>query len=88
MENAGVRAAGVTTAVTACRLYHLPFVKLEEIEKKDPVLVLTLYKMMANLMAHREETTIEQLSTLSSILNATSHSKPVLPPRSLASSFQ
>lgn len=73
----GHRGSGVIVAVTQCRLYHLPFVKLEQIEKDNPALVLALYKMMANLMAHREEATIEQLSTLNSIMSSPAHSKPI-----------
>jgi CRP-like cAMP-binding protein len=73
----GVRASGITVAVTQCRLYHLSFAKLEEIEKEDPALVLRLYKLMTHLRAHREEATIEQLSTLSNIMSSPAHSKPI-----------
>jgi len=69
--------SGIISAVEECRLYHLPSVQLDKIEQEDPALVLCLYKMMANLMAYREEATIEQLSTLNSIMSSPAHSKPI-----------
>ena len=78
VENAsGVRPSGVTAAVTRCRLHHLPFNKLEEIEKEQPVLALNLYKMLSHLLAHREQITIEQLTTLHNIMSSPAHSKPL-----------
>jgi len=78
VENAsGMRRSGVTIAVTRCHLHHLPFHRLEEIEKDNPVLVLRLYKMLSHLMAYREEFTIEQLSTLHNIMSSPAHSKPI-----------
>mmetsp|Transcript_5493 Transcript_5493/g.11249 ORF Transcript_5493/g.11249 Transcript_5493/m.11249 type:complete len:1101 (-) Transcript_5493:2-3304(-) len=38
-------------AVSKCELHYISYEKLEEIEKTDPVLVLTLYKLLASLMA-------------------------------------
>jgi CRP-like cAMP-binding protein len=77
-ENAsGLRPAGVTIAVTHCRLHHLPFDRLEQLEKEQPILVLRLYKMLSHLMARKEEITIEHLSTLHSIMGAPAHSKPI-----------
>ena len=73
----GVRPSGVTAAVTRCRLHHLPFNKLEEIEKEQPVLALNLYKMLSHLLAHREQITIEQLTTLHNIMSSPAHSKPL-----------
>jgi len=73
----GHRRSGITSAVTQCRLHHLPFFRLEQIEKDDPALVLSLYKAMAYLMASSQEATIEQLSTLNSIMSSPAHSKPI-----------
>ena len=78
LENAsGIRPIGATIAVTHCCLYHLPFSKLEELEKSDPTLVIELYKMLSNLMARKEEITIQHLSTLHNIMSSPAHSKPV-----------
>lgn len=78
VENAsGSRPPGVVTAVTRCRLHHLPFTKLQEIEESNPILVLRLYKMLSYLMARKEEITTEQLSTLHTIMSSPAHSKPV-----------
>lgn len=73
----GMAREGVHIAVTDCRLHHLPFQKLEEMEKDNPILVLTLYKMLSHLMARRQEITIEQLATFHSIMSSPAHSKPV-----------
>ena len=73
----GLRNAGVHVAVTNCRLHHLPFQKLEEMEKEHPYLILNLYKMLSHLMARRQEITIEQLATFHSIMSSPAHSKPV-----------
>ena len=78
LENAsGVRPAGATIAVTQCCLYHLPFSKLEDLETSNPMLVIELYKMLSNLMARKEEITIQHLSTLHNIMSSPAHSKPV-----------
>ena len=78
IENAsGVRPQGVTIAVTQCRLHHLPFSKLAELEDKNPLLVLKLYKMLSHLMARKEEITVGHLSTLHTIMSSPAHSKPV-----------
>ena len=74
---ANVQSYGITIAVTKCRLHHLPVHTLEMIEKEDPALVLTLYKLMTHLRAYREEATIEQLTTLNNIMTSPVHSKPI-----------
>ena len=78
LENAsGIRPPGATIAVTDCKLHHLPFSKLLELEKEDPTLVIELYKMLSHLMARKEEITIQHLSTLHNIMSSPAHSKPV-----------
>lgn len=57
-------------AVDECKLHHLPFSKIEEVEEEDPGLVLELYKLFSYLMAERQEATIGQLSTLHSIMSS------------------
>ncbi|CAJ1939327.1 unnamed protein product [Cylindrotheca closterium] len=75
LENAsGTQSPGIFTAMTRCRLYHLPFTTLQEIEKTNPLLVLQLYKMLSHLMAKKEEITSEHLSTLHTIMS--SHANP------------
>lgn len=72
----GIRLGGDHVAITDCRLHHLPYSKLQEIERTDPSLVLSLYKLLSFLMARRQEATIGQLATLHSIMTspAKSHS--------------
>jgi len=66
----GLRNIGVHVAVTDCRLYHLSYDKMREIEDTDPGLILNLYKLLAHLSARREEIAIEQLSTLHTIMTS------------------
>ena len=74
---AGIQSSGITVAVSHCRLHHLSLRTLEEIEEKDPALVLCLYKLVTHLRAYREEATIEQLTTLNNIMTSPAHSKPI-----------
>jgi len=74
----GLRNPGVHKAVSQCRLHHLPFSKIEELENENPVLILRLHKMLSLLMARRQEITIEQLATLHSIMSSPAHSKPLI----------
>jgi hypothetical protein len=62
--------------VSHCRLHHLPFSKIEAIEKDEALLVLRLYKLLAHLMARRQEITIEQLATLHSIMSSPAMKNP------------
>lgn len=66
----GMRNSGDHVAVTDCRLHHLPYSRLQEIEKSNPSLVLSLYKLLSYLMARRQEATIGQLATLHSIMTS------------------
>lgn len=66
----GIRHAGDHVAITDCRLHHLPYSRLQEIEKENPALVLSLYKLLSFLMARRQEATIGQLATLHSIMTS------------------
>ena len=78
MENAsGLRSPGVTVAVTKCRLHALSFETIQGLEKEHPLLVLKLYKMLSHLMARRQDITVQQLSTMYSIISSPAHSKPV-----------
>ena len=69
----GLRRQGEYIAVTHCRLHHLPYSKVETIEKENPRLVLDLYKLLSYLMARRQEGTIGQLATLHSIMTSPAH---------------
>jgi CRP-like cAMP-binding protein len=66
----GMRQLGDHIAVTHCRLHHLPYSRLQEIEKSNPSLVLSLYKLLSYLMAKRQGATIGQLATLHSIMTS------------------
>jgi len=73
----GLKNPGMYIAVTDCRLHYLPFARIQMLEKTDPLLVLRLFKMMAHIMSRRQELTIEQLSTLHSIMTSPASTKPV-----------
>lgn len=73
----GLKNPGCYIAVSHCRLHQLPFSVIENIEKENPVLVLNLYKMLAHLMARRQDITIEQVATLHSIMTSRAHTKPL-----------
>ena len=68
---------GTYTALTPCRVHHLPFESIEDLEVENPVLVLHLYKLLSHLAARRQEMTIGQLATLRSIMSATAPTKPI-----------
>ena len=74
---ADLQLSGITVAVTSARLHHLPSESLQKIEEENPSLALSLYKLVTHLRAHREEATIEQLTTLNNIMTAPAHSKPI-----------
>jgi CRP-like cAMP-binding protein len=64
------RRPGRHKALDYCKLHHLPFSKIQEIESEDPKLVLELYKLLSYFMAQRQEATIGQLATLHSIMSS------------------
>jgi hypothetical protein len=43
---------------------------MAEIEQSEPLLMLYLYKLLAHLVAYREQQAIEQLSTMYSIVGS------------------
>ena len=73
----GRRRQGEQVAVTHCRLHHLPYSKIVEIEKENPKLILSLYKLLSYLMARRQEATIGQLATLHSIMSSPPQIRPL-----------
>jgi CRP-like cAMP-binding protein len=78
-------------AVTKCKLHHLPYHKIEELQEQDPHMILRLYKLLSHLMARRQEITIGQLVTLHSIMTSPAAGKPIGRSRSgtgRGSSFQ
>jgi MFS superfamily sulfate permease-like transporter len=76
-EFTGQEILGHYTSMTPCRVHHLPFETIEELEETNPVLIMQLYKMVSHLMARRQEMTIGQLSTLRSIMSASAPTKPI-----------
>lgn len=64
-------------AVSRCKIHHLPHRKIEEMQEKDPGLVLRLYKLFSHLTAKRQELTIGQLMTLHSIMTSPAAGKPI-----------
>lgn len=70
MEFFHQRMPGHQVALDYCKLHHLPFSKIHQVESEDPRLVLELYKLLSYLMAQRQEATIGQLATLHSIMSS------------------
>ena len=68
---------GVHIAVTPCRLHQLTYNSIEKLEYEDPGLTLQLYKMMSLLSARRQQSTINQLITLQSIMTSQAPTKPI-----------
>ena len=64
------------STVTKCLLHYISYDKLKEVEETDPELVLTLYKLLASLMAKRQSITINQLATLHSIMGSQARKRP------------
>lgn len=64
-------------AVTKCKLHHLPYKRLNELEAENPFVTLTLYKLLAFLLAKRQESTIIQLGTLHSIMTSPAQKRPI-----------
>ena len=58
-------------------MHHIRFDDLRKVEKENPTLVLRLYKILAHVMARKEEDTVAHLSTLHNILSSPAHSKPI-----------
>ena len=75
-EFTGQDIPGAYQCVTPCRVHHLTFDTIEELEVEKPALILNLYKMLAHLMARRQEMTIGQLSTFKTIMSSNVQTKP------------
>ena len=74
----GLKNSGIHIAVTECRLHLLPFEKVKEIEKTDPALILSLFRLCSHLSARRQELTIEQLTQYMIIMSSPAHtSQPI-----------
>lgn len=73
----GQDIVGNYTALTPCRVHHLTFESIDELEIDNPVIILHLYKLLSHLAARRQEMTIGQLATLRSIMSATAPTKPI-----------
>lgn len=71
--------------VTECRLHLLSFERVAEIEKKDPALILSLFRLCSHLSARRQELTIEQLTQYMTILNSPAHTSHPINRATLAS---
>ena len=68
---------GMYSAVTTCRLHHLPYRSIKELEDKNPTLVLKLFKLLSRVSARGQESTIQQLATFHSIMTSLAPTKPV-----------
>jgi CRP-like cAMP-binding protein len=81
----GLKNSGVHVAITECRLHLLPFARVKEIEKTDPGLILSLFKLCSHLSARRQELTIEQLTQYMTIMNSPAHTSQPINRATLAS---
>lgn len=68
---------GMYSAVTTCRLHHLPYRSIKELEDKNPTLILRLFKLLSRVSARGQESTIQQLATFHSIMTSLAPTKPV-----------
>ncbi|CAB9499496.1 solute carrier family 26 [Seminavis robusta] len=73
----GLESVGVHLAVTSCRLHHLSYSRMEELEAAHPVVMLRLYKLLSHIMAKQQEITIGQLGTLHTIMSSPAQKGPV-----------
>ena len=63
--------------VTPCRLHHLHYNSMKQIEQSNPKLMMNLYKLMSSVSLKRQEMTIAQLAQFVSIMNPPSTSEPL-----------
>lgn len=74
---AQILVPGMYSAETPCRLHHLPYQCIEDLEQTNPALVLRLFKMLSRISVRRQESTIQQLATFHSIMTSLAPTKPV-----------
>lgn len=70
------RNRGLHIAMSPMRLHFLSKSNIDNLEKQDPKLILELFKMIAFLSAKRQEATIDQLTTLHTIMSSLAPTKP------------
>lgn len=80
----GMENSGIHLAVTFCRLHYLSYSRMEELEKKDPIITLRLYKLLSCIMAKRQELTTQQLGLLHAIMSSPAQNQTVSRRASLA----
>ena len=73
----GIENSGIHLAVTFCRLHYLSYSRMEELEKKDPIITLRLYKLLSCVMAKRQELTTQQLGLLHVIMSSPAQNQTV-----------
>jgi CRP-like cAMP-binding protein len=60
----GYRSIGIFCADSPCVLHFLSFAAIKRAEKQDPMLVLTLFKLLGRLISERYDRSKEQLSNM------------------------
>ena len=73
----GMENPGLHLAVTASRLHYLSYSQMEKLEKKNPLLMLRLYKLLSMTLCRQHQVTIGQLGTLHAIMASPAQLKPV-----------
>lgn len=73
----GMEHPGLHLAVTSCRLHYLSYSKMEKLERKNPLLMLRLYKLLSMTLCRQHQVTIGQLGTLHAIMASPAQLKPV-----------
>ena len=76
-ESYNLSDPAIHTATTSCCLHYLPFEKINELEVKNPGLILKKIKLTSLLSARMHEATIDQLANLHSVMTSIPSSKPI-----------
>ena len=66
----GMNRPGVHIAISTCRLHHLPYSAIQMAERENPLLAMSLYKILSHLAIKRQEMTIEHLGQHLHILHS------------------
>ncbi|GMH74803.1 hypothetical protein TrST_g5929 [Triparma strigata] len=72
----GLKFNGSYIACTPCKLHYLPLSALDELTEYSPQASLTLYKMMAHLVAKNLESAIAQIDSFKNVIGGRGEGKP------------
>ncbi|GMI10162.1 hypothetical protein TrLO_g15578 [Triparma laevis f. longispina] len=72
----GLKFNGSYIAVTPSKLHYLPLSALSSLTEKSPLATLTLYKMMAHLVAKNLESATAQIDSFKNVIGGRGEGKP------------